>query len=394
MEAWHEEWSQMPWRVLTSPVERFQELPSFVVGEFVFMALAVVTLVHAVHHGRLHVVTWVAALVAGTVNDAIFMMLPMVDNFWQAQASVMLTPRMCLYIPCVYVVFMYSSTVAVWRLGLPVLSTAALSGLMGEMIYSPYDITGAKFLWWTWHDTDAPVLHRLLGVPVGSSAWVITFTASFQFLTSTFLVPSSTTRSCSSLARGFLVTVLMSTPLMMVQMALLQLVTGESQGLPTARSLLAAIFLFSSVTAYHWPRRHPTSTPHWTNLLLASTLAAYFTFLGVNMLVTDPASHVSTGVHQTRGDCSVEERDFAGHLRQVYLCEASHQQDFSLDCVDVAARLGLQPGEESASWYTVCGKPHQNHALYAAITAGLGVMGTFSYFKVLVLLRRRSKLKQ
>ena len=24
---------------------------------------------------------------------------------------------------------------------------------MGEMIYAPYDITGAKFLWWTWHDT-------------------------------------------------------------------------------------------------------------------------------------------------------------------------------------------------------------------------------------------------
>ena len=26
---------------------------------------------------------------------------------------------------------------------------------------------GAKFLWWTWHDTDAPVNIRLLGAPVG-----------------------------------------------------------------------------------------------------------------------------------------------------------------------------------------------------------------------------------
>ena len=34
-----------------------------------------------------------------------------------------------------------------------VLLQAALAGLMGEMIYAPYDITGAKFLWWTWHDT-------------------------------------------------------------------------------------------------------------------------------------------------------------------------------------------------------------------------------------------------
>ena len=51
---------------------------------------------------------------------------------------------------------------------------------MGEMIYAPYDLTGIKYLWWTWHDTDAPIAHRLLGVPVGSTVWVITFTASFQ----------------------------------------------------------------------------------------------------------------------------------------------------------------------------------------------------------------------
>ena len=54
----------------------------------------------------------------------------------------MLTPRMPLYIPCVYNVFMYTSTVAAWRLRLPALAEAAITGLMGEMIYAPYDITG------------------------------------------------------------------------------------------------------------------------------------------------------------------------------------------------------------------------------------------------------------
>ena len=38
-----------------------------------------------------------------------------------------------------------------------------------------FNITGAKFLWWTWHDTDAPVRDRLFGAPVGSSCWVFTF---------------------------------------------------------------------------------------------------------------------------------------------------------------------------------------------------------------------------
>ena len=124
----------------------------------------------------------------------------------------MLTPRMPLYIPCVYNVFLYLrwlchhylknhhhhhhhhhhhfSAVASWRAGLSLLPTVALSGILGEMIYAPYDITGAKFLWyfyhhhnfqnnryndkssfscnrWTWHDTDAPIRERLLGVPIG-----------------------------------------------------------------------------------------------------------------------------------------------------------------------------------------------------------------------------------
>ena len=58
---------------------------------------------------------WVLTFVAGTANDYIFMLMPMVDNFWQAQAVLMLTPRMPLYIPCVYNAFMYWSCVAAWR---------------------------------------------------------------------------------------------------------------------------------------------------------------------------------------------------------------------------------------------------------------------------------------
>jgi hypothetical protein len=38
----------------------------------------------------------------GTANDVIFMALPFVDNFWQSQATIMITPRLPLYIPCVY----------------------------------------------------------------------------------------------------------------------------------------------------------------------------------------------------------------------------------------------------------------------------------------------------
>ena len=136
--------------------------------------------------GRLHMLAWVSALVAGTANDAFFMWIPIVDNFWQAQASIMLSPRMPLYISCCYINFMYFSTVAVWKLKLPVRglarcqcsprrlrmgvaatellncapiqspqheAEAVLVGLCAEMIYAPYDIVGAC--------TQTPQLHTL-----------------------------------------------------------------------------------------------------------------------------------------------------------------------------------------------------------------------------------------
>ncbi len=36
---------------------------------------------------------WIASIVAGTANDAIFMALPMVDNFWQVQRTSL--PAVC-----------------------------------------------------------------------------------------------------------------------------------------------------------------------------------------------------------------------------------------------------------------------------------------------------------
>src|SRR5689334_10893575 len=115
----------LPWRMFKSPAAQWETMPSFVVGEYLFIACAILAFVHAFRQGpvsmgrRKHVLCWVVALLAGTANDMIFMALPLVNNFWQAQATIMLTPRLPLYIPCVYVCFMYFPTVAVWRMNLP-----------------------------------------------------------------------------------------------------------------------------------------------------------------------------------------------------------------------------------------------------------------------------------
>ena len=52
----------------------------------------------------------------------------------------------------------------------------------------------------------------------------------------------------------------------------------------------------------------------------------FYLLLVVNALVSDPAAHLNTGIHQERGDCGVRAADLSGHMRQVYLCEKSHSQ--------------------------------------------------------------------
>ena len=366
-------------------------MPTFVVGEFVFISLTVLLLLHALKQGRVHTLIWFSALVSGTANDVFFMALPIVENFWQGQACIMITPRMPLYIPCVYIVFMYTSTVAAWRLGREcgfqnALSLAALTGLMGEMIYSPYDIIGIKFLWWTWHDTDAPIRDRLYGVPVGSSSWVITFTASFQLLHQ-LTIPKPVIEGKQKLTNGkalfcLLVNGLLATPLMMVQMSLFQLISGDLQGFPTTKhtfvailtlfTLLATRILFNRVKSNALQAR----VQIW-DLIINLALVLYFCFLFAIMMIGKPEDHSSTGVHQEVGDCSVKGIDISGHERQVYLCKDSYEEDFSFNC--------KKTDYETSQWYTVCGNPHKDKPTFVAVIGLLGLMGSIVYTRVLSL---------
>src|SRR5690606_7301009 len=190
-----------------------------------------------------HLLVWVAALIAGTVNDAIFMALPLVNNFWQAQGQIMLVPRMPLYIPCVYVCFMYYPTVSVRRLGLSALPQAALTGMVACLFYAPYDIVGAKFLWWTWHDSDPPTAVRLLGAPVGSSLWVLTFVAAFAWLLDRGLKTGQAV-TAKTFALAFALVAGCTTLLMMLQMTVLQQLSG---GTPGALSLAGGWLIYAIV---------------------------------------------------------------------------------------------------------------------------------------------------
>ncbi len=327
-------------------VAQWHALPSLVLGELLFITCALFALWHAARRGRDHQLIWLAALVAGTANDLIFMALPLVDNFWQAQAMVMLTPRMPLYIPCVYVSFMYWPVVTVRRLGLPRLSSAALSGLAAVLFYAPYDIVGAKFLWWTWHDTDQAIAARVLGAPCSSSLWVLTFAGAFAWL----LEP--TPRDPAELSWRAAMKALakaagLSTLAMMLQMTLLQQLDG---GTPRYVALAVGLALYALLAARGLRAARPRPADR-SDRLARGLLLVHLAALSSIGLAMDPATHVSTGIHQPVGPCHVQVTDITGARRRAFLCPADFHEDFSFDCV-------ATPPVDGSTWYTVCGRAH------------------------------------
>lgn len=346
--------------------------PSFVIGEYLFMVCAALALVHAKREGREHVLIWLAALIAGTANDMIFMALPLVDNFWQAQATVMITPRLPLYIPCVYVCFMYYPTVAVRRLKLAPLPLAALTGLVACMFYAPYDIVGAKFSWWTWHDTDAPIATRLLGAPVGSSLWVLTFVGTFGFLLDRGIARDPTLPA-KAFARTFALVAGCTTVIMVLQLTVLQQLDGGSPGYI---AFATGLVIYAGIVVWKWKTAQP-EPPRPGDRLLHGAAVGYFASLVLIMALFDPGTHVNTGVHQTVGECYVEAQDITGKVRYEYLCTRDFDEDYTFDCVDA-------PPAGGSEWYTVCGKPHPGTKPWLVWTAGVGLLGAlgivvFSY---------------
>jgi hypothetical protein len=347
----------------TGVATQWHAMPSFVLGELLFIASALLALWHATRRGRDHQVIWLAALVAGTAIDLIFMALPLVDNFWQAQAMVMLTPRMPLYIPCVYVSFMYWPVVTVRRLGMPRLSGAALSGLAAWLFYAPYDIVGVKFLWWTWHDTDQSIAARVLGVPCSSSLWVLTFAGAFAWLldpTPRISGEVSIKKAVQALAKA----AGLSTLVMMLQMTLLQQLDG---GTPRRIALAVGLALYAllAATGLRAARPRPLDGP---DRVARRMLLLHFAALLSIGLTFRPETHVSTGIHQPVGPCHVEATDITGLTRYAFLCPADFDEDYTFDCAP-------SPPREGSTWYTICGRAHGNAVRWRSGLALLTLLG-------------------
>jgi hypothetical protein len=359
---------RVPWHVLTSPAKQWAVMPTFLIGEYLFIAGAAVAFAHAWAQGegrRRHVLVWVAALLTGTANDVTFMALPFVDNFWQAQATIMLTPRLPLYI-C----FLYVPTVSVWRANLAPVPRAALTALATGLFYAPYDSVGAKFLWWTWHHSDPAIAHRIFGAPIGSTMFVITMGAAFSLLLGR-VVDKDPGASASTCAKALAFTCGLSTLLMTAQVSVLRFLDG---GVPGPRGLVALVLLLSAV-AWRGLRRAPPLDHRGVDGFFRVALIVYFGTFVAMAAGFDPSTHRSTSLHQTYGPCHVPLTDFTGATRDRYACAADDDADYSFDCTT--------PPTDGADWYTVCGRPYDKRPIWVGALALVGLAGALLYSRLL-----------
>merc|ERR1712062_127834 len=166
-------------------------------------------------------------------------------------------------------------------------------------------------------------------------------------------------------------------------MAWFQLISGDAQGLPTIKTLLACIATYV-LPIYFWP----TDINNGKNILyqkptkqhdkkIKNLFTFYFLFFVVNMMICDPEDHMSTGIHQAVGDCKIYDTDMAGHQRQVFLCQNDFNEDFNFDCPKFKTSATKEQLEHGTEWYSVCSNPHSNKFKYVMVEALLGLVGTF-----------------
>ena len=152
----------------------------------------------------------------------------------------------------------------------------------------------------------------------------------------------------------------------MVQMTALQQLDG---GTPGYLALIGGWLIYAVVLVALTRKRGaaPWAARAGDRLLLGAAIAYFATLIGI-MAAFDPQTHVSAGVHQTVGECYVEQTDITQLTRYEFLCVTDFDEDYTFACVDA-------PPEGEVSWYTVCGRPHTNFAAWMTGVAALGLLG-------------------
>jgi hypothetical protein len=250
-------------------------------------------------------------------------------------------------------------------------------------------------------------------VPAGSTAWTLTFNFCLGYLL----------RTGQDRGYGQLKTLLLaclSTPMMICVLNCFNVLGMDKFTVPGVRTLMAVIVVYGAVVLHKM--RSPSESS--SRPLMRSepwpvrlAMVGYFAFMAANMAIFSPENVVSTGTHQIYGPCETQDVDMMLMPRNRFICQDRYDAGWTTsDAVaraspvdrkfpnswyfritgcpaappgstgrfaHIAPAQALQAdpadphGPSVASWFTICGQPHENWELWMgaeAFLTGLGAL--------------------
>ncbi|CAL8115048.1 unnamed protein product [Orchesella dallaii] len=372
---------------IQDPRELWKAQPTYLISEWAFIAVGVLTFLHSQRVGGRFKWLWLSTVLHGLFVENVTFWTPEINNFWHSQTTIMLFGRrLPLHILCLYPTFIYSASVCVSRLRLGKLANALAVGLSVVLIDMPYDIMAVKFIHWTWHDTDSNIYDRHYWVPFTSYYFHATFAASFtiMFHFSRSLLcnndPKNQWVSDNRISREFICTVitaLSGMPGGVFQFLPIYHPLHDYFGIHTENcviTLLAIYFLIVWRSDRSPPSEDARSAKDQSclgkiNEVVLGLILHYSVYLGMAMY-GNPEDEIAVGLHEKIGPCDewVEQQTIftlvTGETakRRKYLCGTDYdEQYFDFRCVN-----GKIPKLYS-EWYTICGTPFPNRAEYVQV---------------------------
>lgn len=347
--------ARLPWRHFNSPLRLWHSMPYLLIFEAATYVAFGLCLSHALRKSRQSMSVILTAWIGGAITDYAFSILPNGNNFWHAQASLMFSSRVPLYVPCLYAIMLYLPHELMRCARLSRLGRAALGGLYAALMLNPYDNLSSTFLFTTWHDSDPALAERIAGNPAGNLLFCLGYGFSFHLLLGTGLPLASGAGAA-------------------LFCAAVQLAAGNSSAAPrNSEVAIASVVLLLLVIASLVLR--PTSlrrAPRFLTwrLSLAHGLL-HGTLLGIAVF-GDPERQTSTGLHQPIGPCdTMEVLPLSALRRGQFLCREDFKERFQFDC-------GVRPASDNPLWYTICGVPNKDYHAHVVSTA-------ISFFVILML---------
>lgn len=271
-------------------------------------------------------------------------------------------------------VFYYHAFWAVSKLKLKCQWTEHIAvGLLGVLMDVPYDITGVRFINWTWHDTDPNIFERTYFVPWTSYFFHFTFACSMSFIMhNARMLFQKKNQQADKWQRGSLIaevfSVYLTSTFSMPCGALMFMVSyhilHDFLLVPT-EAVILPIFAVLLLVVWSADRRNNQRNNEEEEKGKKKTIADqlmclylpihYLTFVVINSTL-NPEQHISTSLHEPIGDCEstkIVKTILKDLKKRAFLClEDYDEKYYDFKCLKEVPPTG-------SSWYTVCGTPYE-----------------------------------